>query len=105
MVRLWWNLLNRAVFDDKLPKVADIALVQHRKEYAWAIPHDKGRIKLTIQPRFDTRRLFLMVLIHEMVHAWEHYKDFDMSHGQKFLKWKNKIKTATNLDLKEFPDV
>jgi hypothetical protein len=96
--------LNHAVFYGKLPRVAAITLIKHRREHAWAIPARAGAIKLTIQPRFESRRLFLMVLVHEMVHAWDHFHHSHMTHGEQFFKWQKRIMRTTNLELKECPD-
>lgn len=100
----WWNKLNVAVFYGKLPKPTEIILIKHRHEHAWAHPAKDGAIKLTIQPRFDTRRLFLMVLVHEMVHAWEHFNSSHMTHGEQFFKWSKRILRTTNLELMECPN-
>lgn len=100
MVRHWWKLLNTAVFYGKLHDLSQIDFIRHKKEHAWAIPLNDGKIRLTIQPTFSSRKLFLMVLVHEMVHGWDHFHDEWMRHGTLFHGWKNRIKRTTNLDLK-----
>lgn len=101
MVRYWWRLLNVAVFGGKLPQPNSIRLVRHRGEYGWARPRAGTQINLTLQPTFSSRKLFLMVLVHEMVHAWDHYKGDKMSHGHKFMKWAPRILRRTTLELKK----
>jgi Protein of unknown function DUF45 len=91
--------LNIAVFGGKLPPLVDITFIRHKKTYAWAVPADNGRIGLTIQPTFTSRLLFLMVLVHEMVHAWEHFTGRYMTHGPQFYRWRPKIVRATSLEL------
>lgn len=88
------------MFGGKLPALAEVSFVRHKGEYAWAYPVDGGRIKLTLQPTFTSRLLFLMVLVHEMVHNWEHFKGKTMTHGPQFYAWRDRITKATGLELK-----
>jgi SprT-like family len=99
-VRYWWNLLNKCVFDEKLPKLQKVHLVKHKLEHAWAIGEDDKNFSLSISPKFASRTLFLSVLVHEMVHAWEHIQDMPFSHGKEFMKWKPIIKQQTSLPLR-----
>lgn len=96
----WWNVLNNAVFHGKLNKPIGIRLIRHHKTYAWAIPAKNGAIRITFQPTMPSRKLFLMVLVHEMVHAWDHLHDRYMRHGKHFRQWEYKIERTTTLKLK-----
>lgn len=105
LVRLWWRRLNIAVFRGKLQEPQEIALIRHRREYGWAIPLEERKIRLTLHPTFASRRLFLGVLVHEMIHAWQHQQNKFMNHGAKFREWAPRIKWTINLDLfVEFSD-
>lgn len=102
MVLYWWRMLNFAVFKGKLHKPAKIKLVKHREEWAWIGPYGQhNQIELSIHPIFKTKRLFLAVLIHEMVHAWEHQTHNCMGHGKRFYAWQNRVKRHTGLNLTE----
>lgn len=100
MVRNWWRTLNTAVFDGVVHEPTSVRLVKHRKEFAWALSNSNGTVRISIQPTFDSRIRFLMVLVHEMVHAWEHQIHGAMSHGPTFKKWSKPIKESTGLKLK-----
>lgn len=99
LVRYWYTALNIAVFNGILPQLADVFFVRHKKAFAWAHGKEKGRTALSFQPKFASRTLFLKVLVHEMVHVWEHFNDRQMTHGPQFHKWKGPILRRTTLPL------
>lgn len=99
IVTRWWNLLNTAVFYGSLPRLTSVQLLEHKKEHAWAIPGSHGEISVSMYPTFASRQLFLSVLIHEMVHAWEFQNYPRAGHGKRFFTWKHRIKRTTNLIL------
>lgn len=99
IVLRWWNLLNHAVFYNRLPYLSDVLLLMHKKEHAWAIPGLNGEISVSMFPTFTTRELFLSVLVHEMVHTWEFQHYPRAGHGKRFFMWKHRIKRTTNLRL------
>lgn len=101
MILVWWNQLNHAVFGSMLPRPHDVKLVKHKQAYAYSAPCGFRQICLTMHPRFISRKLFLAVLVHEMVHAWEILHHNRMGHGKRFFRWKRKIKWAIGLDLTE----
>lgn len=70
-----------------------------KDEYGWAIPYVDGTFRLTLLPRYRTRRLFMSTLVHEMVHGWEHFHGMKMQHGTTFYSWAPRIKRATTLTL------
>jgi len=107
LVRYWWGLLNIAVFYGKLkkPKILEI----HRMRGCWGSAETastkrerKNGIKhvhIQMNETFVTRRMFLDILVHEMVHAWEHQYHTVMGHGKRFFAWKNRIKRTVGLGL------
>lgn len=104
LVRYWWNLLNIAVFKGTLKSLKRIKLFAYKNVHAWAIPEKKQQISLAIQPEFISRTLFLSILVHEMVHAWEYQQHGTIDHGEHFLSWASKILSATTLILKQTID-
>lgn len=92
-------MLNNAVFDGELPPPTKIHTVYMKEEYGWAIPYSDGSFRLTLLPRYKTRRLFLSTLAHEMVHGWENYHGLKMQHGATFFSWAPRIKRTTTLTL------
>lgn len=101
LVRYWWSVLNVAVFYGKLSKPIKVETKQLKGSFGEAEVNTKhkGRINIRLQNKFLSKCLFLTVLLHEMVHAWEHQHHTVMGHGKRFYAWKNRIKRTTGLDL------
>lgn len=98
-VRYWWNILNAAVFDGVVTITPTITLVNHRNEYAWAEGTGEDQLIISIHPKFTSRLLFLTVLAHEMVHAWQLQNGFDLNHGDTFWCWKDILHQKGSLHL------
>lgn len=111
-VKYWWRVLNVAVFDGKLYTPSKIRLCKEitveGKVSVWAVCRDRSKqarsigqngISLKVQHHYPSRKLFLNVLVHEMVHAWEIQYNGDATHGPKFFAWRDKIRKATGLHL------
>lgn len=101
LCRYWWRKLNEAVFYDRLHKVSNIIIARPKSAFAWVsgIHGTDGRVELKIQESFPSRLLFLNVLVHEMVHAWEYQHHTVMGHGKRFFAWKGRIWRTVGLDL------
>lgn len=103
LVRRWWGVLNVAVFYGRLHKPIKVEIKGIRGCFAWAetVDRKKGRINVRMQRTFPSKLLFLTILLHEMVHAWEHQHHTVMGHGKRFYAWKNRINWTVGLDLNE----
>lgn len=101
-IKYWWRILNAAVFYNRLKYPQTITLSRLKQAYAMVRPSTNGDrqiFQLLMQPTFSSKELFLAVLVHEMVHAWEHQHYTVMGHGKRFLLWTNRIKRTTGLIL------
>lgn len=101
MVMYWWGVLNQAVFYGHLKKPTKISLIYMKSTFGWVVTLKNKRVRLTLLPKYKSREKFLNVLIHEMVHAWEHQYELNVyvTHGTKFMSWHNRIKRTTTLTL------
>ena len=107
----WWHVLNDAVFDGKLSQPLEFHCRNFRDEtLGWCkrvIVIDKDydtseHCEIGIRRELDDRKLFLSVLVHEMVHQWNaQFKITKMHHGVDFFAWKNRIYRVTGLQLSE----
>lgn len=101
IIRRWWNVLNVAVFYGKLPQPQRIKLHSARDHHAQVVCKNEHEAvwELEMAPEYVSRWLFLDVLVHEMVHAWEHMRHRVMGHGKRFVLWRKRIKRTVMLDL------
>lgn len=106
LVLFWWHKLNSAVFNNELIPPKDIEIRKFRDCWGWCKTYQtKPDIILGITSDMWDRKTFLTVLVHEMVHMWEHETFGKMSHGQNFYFWQEKIKRNIGLQLNEYVDV
>ncbi len=103
LVRYWWGVLNTSVFYGRLHKPVKVQIKGMRDSLAWAETNDKkiGRVNIRMQRKFSSKLLFVTILLHEMVHAWEHQHHTVMGHGKRFHAWRNRITWTVGLELKE----
>lgn len=82
----WFNVINAAVFSEKLPRPTFTTKpLKHAWGYCSAGPL---KIEITIDSDISSRDLFMSTLAHEMVHLWQHVFEGRMSHVNSFTRWK-----------------
>lgn len=98
----WFNILNRELFNNSLPKVDEIDIRWRRGAHAW-YDYDQSRpgigcAKLLMNKRYKSKQFFVEVLAHEMVHHYQYVNNEEMGHGSSFLKWRDRfLKKGLNL--------
>jgi len=107
-VLYWWHMLNHALFDGILYPPTKIHCRNfHDGSYGWClIDKDKNTddVELGLRRLFESRKQFITVLVHEMVHQHEWVYNRDIDHKDCFYSWKSHIKRILNLPLTEFID-
>lgn len=99
-ISVWFNIFNQAIFNQKLPKFHQIKLIEKNiPYYGLCEVNSDDEYILELQENFPNKKLFLEILIHEMIHLHEYIKYGKMSHGSNFLKWRKKL-NRFGLDLK-----
>lgn len=88
----WFDRLNKEVFDGQLKRPFVIVTYPMRRYHGWC-GHDTGcdDYFIHLSSAQVTRRRFLMILVHEMVHAWQFCEGHALDHGAKFWGWKTHI--------------
>lgn len=97
--KYWFNVINKAMFDNKLPKPIKWELKNLRGCWGKCSCEGDVGVAIGISTQIDSRGLFLATLAHEMVHAWEMDTRGEMSHGKVYLKWKRLFKKKFNIVL------
>lgn len=96
-VQFWFNVINAAIFDNRLPKFHEIEIGNY-KDFHALCECDDTTYTLKIKSKFENRKRFVEVIAHEMIHLYEWVEYQKMTHGKDFYEWKNKLKRY-NLDL------
>jgi len=98
----WFNILNRELFNQALPPVDEIDIRWRRKAHAWYDYDERypgtGTTRLLMSKRYKSKKFFVEVLAHEMVHHYQYIYNEEMGHGSSFYKWRDKFnKKGLNL--------
>lgn len=96
-VQFWFNVINTAIFNNRLPKFHEIE-IGYFKDFHAMCECDDVTYTLKIKSKFENRKRFVEVIVHEMIHLYEWVEYHKMTHGKDFFEWKNKLKKY-NLDL------
>lgn len=95
-LRYWHTRYNKLVFDGKLPtpslSIAD--LKGEAAGYCEATTPATIYIETTL-----TRVQARSILLHEMVHQWQHLNGLPMDHGRSFKQWEPPCELLTGLRL------
>lgn len=100
--QLWFNVLNRELFNNTLPPMDEIDVRWRRGAHAWYDYDEKkpgtGTSKLLMNKRYKSKQFFVEVLAHEMVHHYQYINNEEVGHGSSFVKWRDKFnKKGLNL--------
>lgn len=89
----WFNILNREVFDGSLEPLNEIDIRWRRGTYAyyesWTDDKkpDYAYTKLCMNKRYKSKKFFVEVLAHELVHHYQFLTEGKASHGETFCEW------------------
>lgn len=112
--REWFDILNEEIFDNKLPPIERIDIRWRRK--AWAYYYhviDTGdptykECSLLLNKRYKSKKFFVEVLAHELVHHYQFMFDEDMEedngHGASFMKWQQMFNSKGLRLVKDYDD-
>jgi hypothetical protein len=93
-IRYNYTKLNKLLFNNFLPKSKDIDITffpeHYEDDWAWCTV-DKKSFTFKFALDFDSRKHFLDILAHEMIHLAQHISDGKMNHQESFFTWKEKF--------------
>jgi hypothetical protein len=91
-VQLWFNIINHVLFKNELPKFTEIEIFDSRDYHAMCeCDESNDNYKLFIFHTFSKRK-FVEVLVHEMIHLHDFVVYGQMAHGKRFFEWRDKLK-------------
>ena len=99
MVAYWWSVLNQAVFEGELPYPVEIVVKPVVGAYGECLPTNDNNGSIYIHSGPMKRKLFIIVLVHEMVHQHEMVHYGEMTHGKTFYEWKETIEGKIGVPL------
>lgn len=92
--KMWFNILNKEVFDNKLTPVDEIDIRWRRLCHAfYEIEYKKEntRTKIGMSKKYKSKKFFVEVLAHELVHHYQALYNEPLGHGPSFVQWSDKF--------------
>jgi hypothetical protein len=94
--RYWFNVINREIFDNQLtfPDEVDIRWRSGTHAYHWITWNKDSTVKSTklcMSKKYKSKRFFIQVLAHEMIHHWQALTGAPIGHGPSFLQWEERF--------------
>jgi len=89
----WFRVLNRELFNNKLPDIDYVDIRWRRKAYAYyeyigdTKDKDFQLTVLNMNKKYKSKKFFVEVLAHEMVHHYQFVFDEPIGHGKSFERW------------------
>ena len=94
-VTLWFNHINRDIFNSQLTPFSKIVLKNMGDWWACVSYDDEIKsppIELHLHTKFESKMQFINVLAHEMVHKWQLDINGDTAnHNRHFYSWREKF--------------
>lgn len=93
----WFRILNREIFDNLLEPVDEIDIGRRKGSYAIYECYDDSEdkdyryCKLLMKDRYRSKKMFVEVLAHEMVHHYQALHNEPVGHGPSFYRWRDKL--------------
>lgn len=94
-MQLWFNVLNKTIFGNKLKPFDKMSISKPRKAHALFLYYpgekEKGN-ELKMSMVFESKKLFVEILAHEMVHLFQYQYNEPLGHGPSFWVWRDNFK-------------
>lgn len=99
----WWHVINKAAFNNALPKPKDIIIRKMRGNWGTCECSPDGvncTSLITLCTSLTDKKLFISTLAHEMVHSWQgHFGKGNLDHGSVFKDWQSYFKKKFDIIL------
>lgn len=100
LMTYWFHRLNAEVFDGWLPTPAFYVGAPKGLWGMFTVDVDNS-LAVYLADHWMTKERLLDILVHELVHLWQHTSGEPISHGPSFTRWSPIIRARTGLTLRK----
>lgn len=92
-VRYYYTYFNKKLFSVKLPTSDEIQIefLKSAEPKFAEVEYKNQKYILYIQRKYQNSYFFKCILLHEMIHIWQHLRYGTMDHGETFWNWERKL--------------
>ncbi len=84
----WFRIINREIFKGTLSEVDEIDIRWRRGTYAYyECSHNPKHTRIAMNKKYKSKKFFVEVLAHELVHHYQFLNNVPLSHGDTFTVW------------------
>lgn len=94
-IKEWFVVLNEQIFGNKLGDFTDIKVKRLHNTHAFFNYDDDKTVRdtsLEMNNMFSSKKLFVEILAHEMIHHFQHSYNEPLGHGPSFWAWRDNFK-------------
>lgn len=96
----WFDILNEQIFGNKLKPFDEIRVKRLHRTHAFFNYWTKEDLRkgkpnetsLEMHVVFNSKKLFVEILAHEMIHHFQHLYNEPLGHGPSFTAWRDNFK-------------
>ena len=94
----WFHILNQQFFSNRLPMVNKFVVENIEDNYAYYCYHDNkkhpdyGKTRIIMDKKYPSKKIFVEVLAHEMIHHFQNLHNERVGHGATFVAWRDNFK-------------
>jgi len=93
----WFRILNQEIFNNKLTPIDSFIISRRRGSYAFyesimdTDDESYFEARIYMNNRYRSKKFFVEVFCHELVHHYQALHNEPVGHGPSFLKWRDKL--------------
>lgn len=96
-IEVWFTILNEQIFGNKLKRVKKFQIKHDDELHAYYGYYDKnhkkhGKTRIVMDNKFSSKKRFVEILAHEMIHHFQAEYDEPVGHGPTFTAWRENFK-------------
>ena len=94
-VEEWFDILNEQIFGNKLSPLTEIRVCKLKGYHGLFLYWNKSEEQdpeLEMHKVYESKKMFVEILAHEMVHHFQYTHDEPLGHGPSFMAWRDNFK-------------
>lgn len=93
----WFSILNQQIFGNKLDPIRKFQVKHDDELHAYYGYYKKshkkyGKTRIVMDNKFSSKKKFVEILAHEMIHHFQAQYDEPVGHGPTFEAWRDNFK-------------
>ena len=87
---IWFKIINKEIFGGRLPPIDRVEIKWRRgcfAAYTYQASSKRKKSTLLLNKKYRSKKFFVEMMAHELVHHYQFMYDEPMGHGPSFERW------------------